>query len=180
MNETIFNMKKSTTLFIIALIMSNYYLFSQQYNFQPKQGIEIQLGANSPFISLKYQHYLWLNSRQHITLSGGVGMFQYPSFNHDITHSIGNGRHFWEIGVLGLYTPSKFNDRTDYDYYVLPMTGYKYISSKGAYFRIHFSPYFDKRGSIYPLGGVSIGYFLKEKRLNESHQNINTIRYRKD
>ena len=179
MNETIFKMITATHFCVLLLLIFNSKIFSQDYDIQPKHGIEVQFGANSPVVSLKYQRYFWLNAQQHITASTGVGLFYGVNFNQDLTYSIGDGRNFWEIGVLGVFTSSRLKERTDYDYFILPMTGYKYISPKWFYAKINFSPYFTE-GNFHPHAGVSFGFHLKEKKYIESNQNINSIRYKKD
>ena len=172
-------MKKSTIICIATLLLSNYFSFTQDLIIQPKHGIEAQFGANSPVISLKYQRYYWLNTQQHFTFSVGTGLFYGVNFNHDLTFSIGDGRSFLEVGILGIYTSSKLTERSDYRYHIFPMAGYKYISSKWIYARIHFSPYIEN-GEFYPYAGIGVGFYLKEKKNTEFNPNINTIRYRKD
>jgi hypothetical protein len=179
MNETIFKMKKSTIICITFLFIGNRSVFSQKYNIQPKQGIELQFGANSPVVSIKYQRFLWINSQQHFTASVGGGLFYGVNFNQDLTYSIGDGRNFLEVGVLGLYTSTRFEYRTNYRYYVLPMIGYKYISPKWFSTRLNFSPYFEK-GQFYPYGGISMSFHFNGKKYSEPSQNINTVRYYKD
>jgi hypothetical protein len=177
-------MKKTTISLIIFFVLKGLLSFSQDYNIQPKQGIESQFGANSPVFSLKYQRFFWLNSQQHFTASAGIGLYHDINFSQDLTYSIGDGRHFWEIGVLGLYSNiggyefnlNRYDFRKDYQYLVLPMTGYKYISPKWASARIHFSPYIYD-GKFYPYGGVAVGIYFKEKKYVEPKQKINTIRY---
>lgn len=171
-------MKKSTIVCIFCFLISNYNAYCQTYTIQPKHGIELQFGANSPVISLKYNRIFWLNSNEHITASVGSGLFFGVNFNQDLTYSIGNGHSFWEVGLLGTYTSSKFDYRTDYKYYVLPMTGFKYISSSWFSTRLHFAPYIEK-GEIYPYGGIAISFHFREKYI-EPKQSINTVRYRKE
>ncbi len=173
-------MKKSTILCITILLISNRLSFSQDYIIQPKHGIELQFGANSPVVGLKYRYLFWLNSQQHITASTGVGMFHGINFNQDLTYSLGDGRNFWEVGILGFYTNgSTYEYRANYQYVLSPMTGYKYISPNGLSVRIHFSPFINK-SQFYPFGGIAIGYYFKEKKYTPPNQYINTIRFRKD
>jgi hypothetical protein len=178
--QTICQMKKSTILCIAIFLMGNHLSFSQDFIIQPKHGIELQFGANSPVISLKYRYLFWLNSQQHISASTGIGMFHGLNFNQDITYSLGDGRNFWEVGILGFYSNvSTYEYRINDNYILSPMTGYKYISSSGLSVRIHFSPFINKN-QFYPFGGIAIGYFFKEKKYTQPNQNINTIRFRKD
>jgi hypothetical protein len=170
-------MKKSTIASIIFFLFMGLSIFAQEYNIQPKHGIEAQFGANSPVISLKYQRFFWLNSQQHFTASAGVGLFYGVNFSQDLTYSIGDGRNFWEIGVLGLYSNiSLYDYRKDYHYLILPMTGYKYISPRWFSARMHISPYVYE-GNFYPYGGIAIGFYFKEKKYTTPKQKINTIRY---
>jgi hypothetical protein len=171
-------MKKATFIGIVLFFWSISFAFSQDYNIQPTQGIELQFGANSPVVSLKFQRLFWLNSQEHFTASIGSGLFYGINFNQDITYSLGDGRNFWEIGVLGLYTSTRFESRKDYRYYVLPMTGYKFISPKWFSARLNFAPYFE-RGRFYPYGGVSLSFLFKQKSYRHANPNINTIRFTK-
>lgn len=121
-------MKKST-ITLICFLLGLLNTFSQDYNIQPKQGLELQFGANAIVVNLKYQRYFWLNSQQHVTVSAGAGLFYGTNFSQDLTYSIGNGRNFWEIGILGTCSNvSIYEFRRNYQFLVLPMTGYKYIS----------------------------------------------------
>jgi hypothetical protein len=178
-NETIFKMKKSTILCLALFLFFNYKSFSQDYNLQPKHVIEAQFGANSPVVSLKYQRYFWLTPQQHITFSVGYGLFYGINFNQGLTYSIGNGRNFFESGILGLYTSSYLDYRKNYQYYILPMAGYKYISPKWFSARVHFSPYFI-RGEFRPHAGISFGFHFNERAYIKSNNNINSIRFRRE
>ncbi len=177
-------MKKTTITLIIFTTFLHFDIFAQE--FRPKYGLDLQFGANSPAVGLKVHRNFYLNHDSHITFGtgSGVGSTRYfVTLINDLTYSVGDGRNFLEVGIVGLLTSERFyyQEKTFYksnigngDYIIFPLIGYKFISPNFSIVRVHFTPLItDQR--LYVWGGISIG--IDFRSIYQEKINIGSVRF---
>jgi hypothetical protein len=169
-------MKKYTLLYTLLIVFVQFKTIGQ-YTIRP-YNLEVQFGGNAPALGLKLQRNFPINNTSHLTIGAGLGYNLSLGFNHDISYSLGNGKHFLEVGLAGLYTNTFLgnNDKNIFysstskrEYYLLPLVGYKRIIRNTYGLRVHFTPLFVNQNFQF-WSGISISYYLRKKE----PQNLNT------
>ena len=173
LNETIFKMKKSTITLLFSL--SVLYGFSQA---SPHFSINGQLLANSYNGGFNLQRDFVIDKYSHVSLAVGFGYTHQFIFTNHLTISTGKRNNYLEAGLAASYVDFRTKDSfIKRGYLILPLIGYKYISSDGFNARFHFTPVIqDSR--IYPFGGMSIGVYLRQNK--RENLTINTVRFAKE
>lgn len=163
-------MKTTTFIIIVFSMIIDFNSFAQHSLYS----LEIQGGGNAPILGFKANRYFWINDKSHLTLGAGLGWVKNITLMNDLTYSVGDGRNFFETGVIGVYSNDEYIEKQPIKYVLAPLFGYKYLSPKKDIFRFHFTPMFAD-GTVYFWGGISLGLQLKRKY--QEKQNIGSVRF---
>lgn len=165
-------MKLLLLYFIVILSLIGYSQDSNVVvNNLPKNNIGINIFGEASLVSVNFERNIILESHHFFNIGIGIGrneeitLFQkrkkYTTFPHHLTYSLGNKKHFFEIGVGG--TGLIANSERFASYYVYPVVGYRFQSiQKGRlFFRAYIAPLFqtnNKETNILEIpAGVSMG-----------------------
>jgi hypothetical protein len=165
---------KQTTLTLLFLISAHCGFSQASSHFS----INLQFLGSSYGGGLNLQHDFVIDKYSHFSIGTGFGHTQNVIMTNQISYSTGYGKNFFEIGLTGSYSDLRTHDFfVQRGYLVMPILGYKHISSEGFIARLYYSPVV-QNGRIYNYGGMSVGLYLrKNKRENPT---INTVRFAKD
>ena len=170
MNETIFKMKKSTITLLLSL--SVMHGFSQA---SPHFSINAQLLANSYLGGFNIQRDFIIDKYSHVSFAVGFGHIQNFIFTNHLTISTGKGKNYLEAGLAASYINFRFNDNfVQRGYLILPLIGYKHISSEGFIARLHLTPVI-QNSRIFLYGGASLGIYLRANK--KENPTINSVRF---
>ena len=166
-------MKKSTIILFLLLPISNG--FSQA---TPHFSLNGQLLANSYKGGLNIQRDFIVDKYSHVSFSVGFGYTNQYIFTNQLTYSTGKGKNYLEAGLVASYVDFRTQDLfIQRGYLVLPLLGYKHVSSDGVIGRLHFTPVI-QNSRIYPFGGMSIGLYFRKN--TQAKPSINTVRFTKN
>jgi hypothetical protein len=165
-------MKQPTLLLLFFL--STYCGYSQA---SPHFSVNLQFLGNSYRGGINLQRDFVIDKNSHFSVGTGFGHGQNLIMTNQISYSTGLSKNFFEIGLTGSYSDLKTQDLFGQKgYLVMPIFGYKHISSEGFIARFHYSPVF-LNGRLYNYGGMSIGLYLRNNKRDSP--TINTIRFAK-
>jgi hypothetical protein len=165
---------KQTTLTLLFLISAHCGFSQASSHFS----VNLQLLGSSFGGGVNLQRDFVIDKYSHISVGTGFGHRQNIIMTNQISYSTGFGKNYFEFGISGSYSDLRTQDFfVQRGYLVMPILGYKHISSEGFIARLYYSPVV-QNGRIYNYGGMSLGLYLrKNKRENPT---INTVRFAKD
>jgi hypothetical protein len=162
---------KQTTLALL-FFLSSVCGYSQA---SPHFSINLQFLGSSYGGGLNLQHDFVIDKYSHFSVGTGFGHTQNLIMTNQISYSTGFGKNYVEIGLTGSYSDLRTQDLfIQRGYLIMPILGYKHISSEGFMARLYYSPIF-QNNRFYNYGGLSIGLYLRK---NKSHNPfINSVRF---
>jgi hypothetical protein len=165
---------KQTTLTLL-FFLSAYCGYSQA---SPNFSVNMQFLGSSYRGGINLQYDFVIDKYSHFSVGTGFGHGQNMIMTNQISYSTGYSKNFFEIGLSGSYSDLRTQDFfIQRGYLVMPILGYKHISSEGFIARFYYSPVF-QNNRFYNYGGLSVGLYLrKNKRDNPA---INTVRFAKN
>lgn len=165
-------MKKSTIILLLVFSVSNG--FSQA---SPHFSLNLQFLGSSFRGGVNLQRDFVIDKYSYLSIGTGFGYGQNIIMTNQISYSTGIGKNYLELGLTGSYSDLRAIDfLVQKGYLIMPILGYRHISSEGVITRIHYSPIF-QNGKLINYGGMSIGFYLRKN--NRSNPSINTVRFTK-